>query len=202
MQQTTESESDIQQISYKLVILGDIAVGKSSIAQRFVNGKFGTLHEPTIGALFLTKKINIQNYIAKFEIWDTAGQERYHALTPMYYRNANAAVVVFDVTNPQSYERAQKWVAELLEKANSGIIIALCGNKVDLDENRKVNPEEVKRYADQIGSFYIEVSAKINLNIDKMFEDIANKLPKNVVKKGDVIDEKPVEPSPGGCGNC
>lgn len=98
----------------------------------------------------------------------------------MYYRNAHAAIVVFDVTSVQSYERAQKWVQELLEKANSGIVIALCGNKADLDENRKVDPEEAKRYAEQIGSFYTEVSAKINLNIEKLFEDIANKLPKNV----------------------
>lgn len=169
---------------------------------RFVNGKFGTLHEPTIGALFLTKKINIQNYVAKFEIWDTAGQERYHALTPMYYRNAHAAVVVFDVTSPQSYERAQKWVTELLEKANSGIVIALCGNKVDLDENRKVNVEEAKSYAEQIGSFYIEVSAKINLNIDKLFEDIANKLPKSVEKKGDTIDSLPTEKPQSCYNNC
>jgi Ras-related protein Rab-5C len=121
----------------------------------------------------------------------------------MYYRNAHAAVVVFDVTNPQSYERAQKWVAELLEKANSGIVIALCGNKVDLDENRKVNSDEVKKYADQIGSFYIEVSAKINLNIDKLFEDIANKLPKNVVKKGEKLeDEKTIEKPAQYCAQC
>ena len=121
----------------------------------------------------------------------------------MYYRNAHAAVVVFDVTNSQSFERAQKWVTELLEKANSGIIIALCGNKVDLDDNRKVNAEDVKRYAEQIGSFYIEVSAKINLNIEKLFEDIANKLPKTVNKKGDIDlsdknDDKPVQK----CGYC
>lgn len=96
-------------VAHKLVILGDVAVGKSSIAQRFVNGKFVALHEPTIGALFLTKKIQINGYVVKFEIWDTAGQERYHALTPMYYRNANAAVVVFDVANSTSFERAQKW---------------------------------------------------------------------------------------------
>jgi len=197
-----ENSSEIQQVSYKLVILGDIAVGKSSIAKRFVNGKFETLHEPTIGALFLTKKINIQNYVAKLEIWDTAGQERYHALTPMYYRNANAAVVVFDVTNPQSYERAQKWVSELLEKANSGIVIAICGNKVDLDENRKVNAEEVKKYAEQIGSFYLEVSAKINLNIDKLFEDIANKLPKKVQHSGERIEEIQVEKPHQGCTQC
>lgn len=150
---------------------------------RFVSGKFGAKHEPTIGALFSTKKINVRNYVAKFEIWDTAGQERYHALTPMYYRNAHAAIVVFDVTNPQSFERAQKWITELLEKANSAIVIALCGNKVDLDESRKVNSEEAKKYAEQIGSFYIEVSAKINLNIEKLFEEVGEKLPQLVDKR-------------------
>jgi Ras-related protein Rab-5C len=99
----------------------------------------------------------------------------------MYYRNAHAAIVVFDVTNPQSFERAQKWIAELLEKAYSGIIIALCGNKVDLDESRRVSSEEAKKYAEQIGSFYIEVSAKINLNIEKLFEEVGEKLPQIVI---------------------
>ncbi len=96
--------------------------------------------------MFLTKKIPIKGQTIKFEIWDTAGQERYRALTPMYYRNANAAVVVFDVSNSTSFELAQKWMSELLEKANPGIVIALCGNKVDLDE-RQVSVE--------VGIFFI-----------------------------------------------
>ena len=108
----------------------------------------------------------------------------------MYYKNAHAAIVVFDVTSPVSFERAQKWVNELLEKAKSGIVIALCGNKVDLDENRQVSAETAKKYAEQIGSFYIEVSAKINLNIDRLFEDIAHKLPKSVEKNGINLHDK------------
>lgn len=150
---------------------------------RFVSGKFGTLHEPTVGALFLTKKISIPNYIAKFEIWDTAGQEKFHALIPTYYRNAQAAVVVFDITNYQSFERAQKWVNELLERASSSIVIALCGNKADLEDSRKVSFEEAVRFAEQIGSFYTEVSAKINQNIEKLFQDMAIKLPKKLIKE-------------------
>ena len=150
-------------------------------------GKFGTLHEPTIGALFLTKKVQIPNYIAKFEIWDTAGQERYHPLIPMYYRNAHAAVIAFDITNYNSFEKAKKWVNELLEKANSGIVISLCGNKVDLEENRVVTVEEVNEYAESIGSFYTEVSAKQNINIEKIFEDIANKLPKKMPENDNII---------------
>lgn len=149
--------------------------------------------------MFLTKKIILPPYTIKYEIWDTAGQERYHTLTPMYYRNAHAAVVVFDITSPQSFERAQKWVSELLEKANSGIIIALCGNKLDLEENRKVNMEDITKYAEQIGSFYIEVSAKLNHNIDKLFDEIAKRLP----KQAPVLDNslKLTEPKvQAGCG--
>ena len=76
---------------------------------RFVNGNFLSIHEPTVGALFLTKKIKFKDYHIKFDIWDTAGQERFYSLTPMYYRNANAAVIVYDITNPYSFERAKKW---------------------------------------------------------------------------------------------
>lgn len=121
----------------------------------------------------------------------------------MYYRGAHVAIVVFDVTNLQSYERAQKWVTELLEKANSGIVIALCGNKVDLDESRKINSEEVENYAKQIGSFYMDVSAKTNLNIDKLFEEVANKLPKTVVHHGETLEDKTEHTKPiSNCKNC
>ena len=105
----------------------------------------------------------------------------------MYYRNAHAAVIVFDITNYNSYERAQKWVNELLEKANSGIVIALCGNKLDLDENRAVSVDVVNKFAESIGSFYTEVSAKQNLNIEKLFEDIAKKLPKKLTVSENIM---------------
>lgn len=98
------------------------------------------MHEPTVGALFLTRKIKVEDKNIKYDIWDTAGQERYHSLTPMYYKNAKAAIVVFDVSSVPSFERAQKWTIELQEKADKGIVIALCGNKCDLEE-RKVTKE-------------------------------------------------------------
>ena len=185
-QEQTNSD-DIQpeiHISYKLVILGEVAVGKSSIAQRFVNGKFTNLHNPTVGALFLTKKIQVNDKYIKYDIWDTAGQERYHSLTPMYYKNARAAVVVFDVTSSSSFERAQKWMTELFEKATPGIVIALCGNKIDL-ENRQVSKEEAEEYANKVGCLYMEVSAKTNENIDELFNQIGSRLPM-------IEEEKPI----------
>jgi len=118
--------------SVKLVLLGEAAVGKSSLVMRFVNNDFQENKEPTIGAAFLTQKCNLPTRTIKFEIWDTAGQERFASLAPMYYRNAQAALVVYDITKPSSLTKAQHWVAELHRQASPGIVIALVGNKSDL----------------------------------------------------------------------
>ena len=171
-------------ISYTIVIIGEVADGKTPTSERFVNGKFTNLHNPTVGALFLTKKIKVNDKYIKYDIWDTAGQERYHSLTPMYYKNARAAVVVFDVTSSSSFERAQKWMTELFEKATPGIVIALCGNKIDL-ENRQVSKEEAEEYANKVGCLYMEVSAKTNENIDELFNQIGSRLPM-------IEEEKPI----------
>lgn len=120
--------------SVKLVLLGEAAVGKSSLVMRFVNNDFQENKEPTIGAAFLTQKCNLPTRTIKFEIWDTAGQERFASLAPMYYRNAQAALVVYDITKASSLTKAQHWVAELQRQASPGIVIALVGNKADLVE--------------------------------------------------------------------
>ncbi|KAK2743661.1 hypothetical protein FQN57_004770 [Myotisia sp. PD_48] len=118
--------------SVKLVLLGEAAVGKSSLVLRFVNDDFQENQEPTIGAAFLTQKCSLPTRTIKFEIWDTAGQERFASLAPMYYRNAQAALVVYDLTKPSSLVKAKHWVAELQRQASPGIVIALVGNKLDL----------------------------------------------------------------------
>jgi len=118
--------------SVKLVLLGEAAVGKSSLVLRFVNNDFQENKEPTIGAAFLTQKCQLPTRTIKFEIWDTAGQERFASLAPMYYRNAQAALVVYDLTKPTSLVKAKHWVAELQRQASPGIVIALVGNKLDL----------------------------------------------------------------------
>jgi len=119
-------------VQVKLVLLGEAAVGKSSVVLRFVSNEFQPNKEPTIGAAFLTQKCRLEDRILRYEIWDTAGQERFHSLAPMYYRNAQAAVVVYDVTKASSLEKAKSWVKELQRQANPNIVIALAGNKVDL----------------------------------------------------------------------
>jgi len=126
------SSSNDKPIQVKLVLLGEAAVGKSSIVLRFVSNEFQANKEPTIGAAFLTQKCRLEDRVLRYEIWDTAGQERFHSLAPMYYRNAQAAVVVYDVTKATSLEKAKSWVKELQRQANPNIVIALAGNKVDL----------------------------------------------------------------------
>ncbi|KAA8646191.1 hypothetical protein EYZ11_004772 [Aspergillus tanneri] len=132
MSESTNTNTPKPSSSVKLVLLGEAAVGKSSLVLRFVNNDFQENKEPTIGAAFLTQKCSLPTRTIKFEIWDTAGQERFASLAPMYYRNAQAALVVYDVTKPSSLTKAKHWVAELQRQASPGIVIALVGNKLDL----------------------------------------------------------------------
>ncbi|KAK4473508.1 hypothetical protein MN116_002870 [Schistosoma mekongi] len=167
---------------YKLVILGESAVGKSSIVLRLVKSQFSEYQEATIGAAYMTQTIVLEDppTTVKFEIWDTAGQERYHSLAPMYYRGAQAAVVVYDITNQDSFDRAKSWVNELNKNANTAKVIALAGNKVDLEAQRVVSHEEAQEYANQNGLLFMETSAKMATNVSELFTAIAQRLPHDI----------------------
>ncbi|XP_069107744.1 ras-related protein Rab-5B-like [Argopecten irradians] len=158
----------------KLVLLGESGVGKSSIALRFVRGEFNENGETTIGAAYLTKTINCQGCPIKFDIWDTAGQERYHSLAPMYYRGAPAAVVVYDVTNVNSYNKATLWVKELMQQASAMMVIVLAGNKADMVTDTRCNNEEARKFAAENKLLYAETSAKTGMHVDDIFNQIGN----------------------------
>lgn len=167
---------------FKLVLLGESAVGKSSLVLRFVKDQFDDYRESTIGAAFLTQTIALDDHTTvKFEIWDTAGQERYKSLAPMYYRNANCAVVVYDITHASSLDKAKSWVKELQRQANENIIIALAGNKLDLvnehPDKRAIPAAEAQAYAREAGLLFFETSAKTAENVRELFTAIARKLP-------------------------
>jgi len=120
--------------------------------------------------------------MVKFEIWDTAGQERYHSLAPMYYRGAQAAIVVYDITSRDSFDKSKQWVKELREKSTPDQIIALVGNKCDLSSSRVVDKEEAEKYAGEEKLISMETSAKDGTNVYLLFQTIAKQLPRSSIQ--------------------
>jgi len=176
-------------LNFKLVLLGDSAVGKSSTVTRFVKDTFSDMQQPTIGASFLTQTLTLDDgQQVMLDIWDTAGQERYRSLAPMYYRGAAAALIVYDITSKESFNGAKEWIKEL--QLQEEIVLVLAGNKVDLGSKRDVTQTEAKSYADETGCMFFEISAKSGENIRNMFHSMAKKLPKPVPRpspSGDTI---------------
>ena len=175
---------EVGQTKIKLVLLGESAVGKTALSLRFAEEQFNEFQQfretqPTIGVAFLTKTVSLDDKKIKFEIWDTAGQERFHSIAPLYYRGAQAAIVVYDITKEDTFERAKTWVKELQQQASSNIVIALAGNKSDLAINRWVQYDEASAFAEENNLLFMETSAKTGLNADNIFLEIAKKLPKD-----------------------
>lgn len=167
-----------QSVLAKLVLLGESDVGKSSLVLRFVKDKFFERRENTIGAAFLTKTVPVGEEIIKFEIWDTAGQERYHGLAPMYYRDAQVAIIAYDITNQVSFSKAKKWLIELRNSGKPDLVIAVVGNKTDLASERTVSYEQGHSFSEQNGLVFFETSAKTAKNVLELFYTLAKLVPR------------------------
>lgn len=161
----------------KCVVLGDTGVGKSSLVLKFVSGNFKPYSESTIGASFQSKYVVVKGQSLKYQIWDTAGQEKYHSLAPMYYRGAAAAIVVYDITRANTLKTLRNWVDELKAQGPKDIAIAVAGNKADMKEQREVETNTAKEYADEIGALFLETSAKESTNVDELFLKLSERLP-------------------------
>lgn len=146
-------------IEGKVVILGAQGVGKTTVIYRYITQMFSRHISPTIGASFFTCKVNLEESKVKLQIWDTAGQERFRSMAPMYYRNANAALLVFDLTQYNSFKEIKSWVVELKRNVDEAMVLVLVGNKRDLTDERMVDTEEGRQYATSIGASYHETSA-------------------------------------------
>jgi Ras-related protein Rab-21 len=160
----------------KVVVLGYQGVGKTSTVIRYVENSFSHHITPTVGASFFSCKLLIDNITVKLQIWDTAGQERFKAMAPMFYRNANAALIVFDITSAQTFESMQGWVLELKKNVDNPMVLCVVGNKIDLAKNRQVSRDEAIQYARSIGATYHECSAMQDQGVELVFDDVARGL--------------------------
>jgi Ras-related protein Rab-6A len=154
---------------YKLIFLGDQGTGKSSILNRFVEDKFDSNYQATIGLDFQSKNIQIDNQDIHLLLYDTAGQEKFRSLIPMYTREANIIILVYDITRKDSFLHIPSWINELTNVKIEDIIFVLVGNKIDLNNERNVSFEEGKKYAEDNNFIFEEVSAKTGENFPELF---------------------------------
>lgn len=154
---------------FKIIIVGDTHVGKSSIVNRFINDKFQHSSTHTIGVCFDSTVVNVQNKYIRLQLWDTAGQERFRSITRTYYKGAVGAVLTFDITNRLSFNHVISWLNDVKEFSISGIPIILVGNKSDKNTERQVYYEEANKFAHDNQIKYIETSALSGDNIFDLF---------------------------------
>jgi len=161
------SEEDAQH--FKIIFLGDQYVGKSSILNRFYQDKFEENYQATIGLDFHSKNVIINGNNVRLLLYDTAGQEKFKSLIPMYIRDANIILVVYDITNKDSFTHTEHWVNETKDLKRDDAIFVLVGNKLDLEENRVVTKKEAEDFATEQGFLFHEVSAKTGDQVQELF---------------------------------
>ncbi|XP_044532495.1 ras-related protein Rab-17 [Gracilinanus agilis] len=170
-------DGDSQQPSvFKVVLLGSSSVGKSSLALRFLKNDFREIL-PTLGCAFFTHMMEVDGKALKLELWDTAGQEKYHSVCHLYFRGANAALLVYDIANKDTFHRAQNWWKELENEFQpEEIVVILVGNKTDLEDSREVTFEEGKTFSESNKLLFMETSAKLNHQVTEAFTAVAREL--------------------------
>ena len=163
--------------SLKLVLIGESGVGKTSIISQFIDQVFQNDIQSTIGGTFSTKIIKCGNgKILKLEIWDTAGQERYRSVTKLFYKDANAALLVYDISNKYTFEELQNyWIDQVRDSAPKDIILAIVANKSDLIESEQVDEAMAREFAKDNGALFALTSAKTTAGVESLFLDIAKK---------------------------
>ncbi|XP_039716373.1 ras-related protein Rab-17 isoform X2 [Pteropus medius] len=170
---------------FKLVLLGGGSVGKSSLALRFAKGDFKSIL-PTVGCAFFTKLVDVGAASVKLEIWDTAGQEKYHSVCHLYFRGADAALLVYDITSKDSFCKAQQWLKELEKELPLGdVVVMLVGNKTDLGEEREVSVEEGAEFAASQCLLFVETSARMNHQVTEAFDAVAQELVRRAEEKAE-----------------
>ncbi|RVE76327.1 hypothetical protein OJAV_G00008230 [Oryzias javanicus] len=195
---------------FKLLIIGNSSVGKTSFLFRFADDSFTSAFVSTVGIDFKVKTIYRNNKRVKLQIWDTAGQERYRTITTAYYRGAMGFLLMYDITSQESFCAVQDWATQIKTYSWDSAQVVLVGNKLDLEEDRQVPTQDGQRIATELGFQFFEASAKDNINVKQVFDRLVDVICEkmnqsfngdaspSVSQKGDGLQEQPPQ-SQGGC---
>ena len=165
---------------FKYIIVGDSSVGKSNLLMKFAHNKFTDEHQATIGVEFGAKNVEIDNQLYRIQIWDTAGQENFRSIPRAYYKNSVCAMVVYDITNMDSFRHVQNWIEDIRNQSPKTVLIILIGNKIDLEDKRVISYDEGSEFAIKNGIIFGETSAKSGDGIDDIFLKSAKEIIKNM----------------------
>ena len=174
--------ANIYNYLFKYIIIGDSSVGKSNLLMKFANNKFTEDYQATIGVEFGAKNIELNDQIYRIQIWDTAGQENFRSITRAYYKNSVCAMVVYDITNRDSFEHVQNWIEDVRNQSPKTVLIILVGNKIDLEDQRVVTYDEGNEFAMKNSIIFGETSAKSGVGIEEIFSKSVQEIVKNMSK--------------------
>ena len=164
---------------YKVLLLGDTTVGKTCFLMKYTDKTFQEVHMSTIGLDYRLKTMTLKSgKNVKLQIWDTAGQDRFRSITKNYYKSANGIILIYDVTSLLTYENVKTWISQIRGEAPQNVVIFIAGNKIDMEEERKVKTEDGIKLADEYGFLFFETSAKNDININETFEDLVEEIDK------------------------
>lgn len=161
-------------VEVKVCIIGESDVGKTSLSMRYCQGEFSENSTPTIGASFLQHRVEKDGMDISLQIWDTAGQERFRSMAPMYYRGAKAAILVFDVTNEESFRRSMSWLRDLKAHADPDVVVCIAGNK--FDKGPTFDLKTVEEYSNSVDASFLRTSAMTGENVDTLFDILTTKI--------------------------
>ncbi|KAG9456921.1 hypothetical protein H6P81_001429 [Aristolochia fimbriata] len=165
---------------FKLLLIGDSSVGKSCLLLRFADDSYVDSYISTIGVDFKIRTVELDGKTIKLQIWDTAGQERFRTITSSYYRGAHGIIIVYDVTEMESFNNVKQWLSEIDRYASDSVCKLLVGNKCDLADKKVVDTQTAQALADELGIPFIETSAKDSINVEEAFLTMAGEIKKRV----------------------
>ena len=164
---------------YKVLLLGDTTVGKTCFLMKYTDKTFQDIHMATIGLDYRLKTMKLKSgKNIKLQIWDTAGQDRFRAITKNYYKGSHGIILIYDVTNLQTFENVKTWVSQIREEASNNVVIYIAANKIDMEAERKVTKEEGEKLAQELEFPFVETSAKSGININETFDDLVERIDK------------------------